>query len=322
MNNNGDNGDRSVPAFDSMRLSHAYIAGGDMAEILAMAAVCSGGGARPCRSCLHCDKASRGLHPDIVRVDPLGSKRDISVDQIRELKKDAYLIPGEASMKAFIINADAASVASQNILLKILEEPPANTIFIMQTDNPATLLPTVRSRYIEMKARSAAGNEAAGCEAAGLKASEGEASGSEATSSKASEGEVSGSEATSNKAAEGETARSEAARSEAAEDDNADGAELVGRFFSAIERDNVQLISFMFQLEKLDKRKLAAFLSSARERAAALLIDSVSCGDIDARIPAAVLESAERALQRAEEYCYMNVSAGHISGMLCSSLMK
>jgi len=142
-------------SFDGNRLSHAYIVAGGLAGTLAMAAVCSGrGDARPCLNCTHCDKASRHIHPDITVVNKLPDKREILIDQIRELKKDVIVVPNQAEKKAYIINdADSMNTSAQNAFLQILEEPPAHAVFILSAENPAALLPTVRSRCVELKAR-------------------------------------------------------------------------------------------------------------------------------------------------------------------------
>ena len=148
--------DKEIPAFMNGRLSHAYIAGGIYADLVAMAAVCAGDGDRPCYTCRHCEKASRGLHPDILQVNRFDKKREILVDQIRELSKDVIRVPGEASAKVYIVNeADTMNIAAQNALLRILEDPPGYAVFVLSTDNPKALLPTVRSRCIEIKARPA-----------------------------------------------------------------------------------------------------------------------------------------------------------------------
>ena len=142
--------------YDSNRLSHAYIVAGELADTLAIATVCSGiGGIKPCMNCTHCNKASRHIHSDITVVDKLSDKREIIVEQIRELKKDVIVLPNEAGKKAYIINdADLMNISAQNALLQILEEPPRHVVFILRTTNPAALLPTVRSRCIELKARN------------------------------------------------------------------------------------------------------------------------------------------------------------------------
>ena len=142
--------------FDGNRLSHAYIVSGDLADKIAMAAVCSSLGTKPCTRCAHCGKASKGLHPDIAIVSRLKKKREILVDQIRELRKDVIIVPGEAARKAYIINeAETMNTAAQNAFLRVLEEPPAHAVFILKTWNPAGLLETVRSRCVEVKSQPA-----------------------------------------------------------------------------------------------------------------------------------------------------------------------
>ena len=141
--------------YHSERLSHAYIVRGKHAEILAMAAVCAGSSSRPCYSCLHCMKALRGIHPDIITVNRVENKKEIYVDQVRELKREAIRVPGEASAKVFIVNeADTMNIMAQNAFLQILEEPPEHTVFVLRTDNPKALLPTVLSRCVELKVKA------------------------------------------------------------------------------------------------------------------------------------------------------------------------
>jgi len=142
--------------FDGNRLSHAYIVVGAQSELIAMAAVCSArSGNKPCRNCIHCDKASRDIHPDITVITKLPDKREILVNQIRELKKDAFIVPNEAQKKAYIIaESDLMNSAAQNAFLQLLEDPPSHAVFILNTENPAALLQTVRSRCVEIRAES------------------------------------------------------------------------------------------------------------------------------------------------------------------------
>ena len=140
--------------FDSNKLSHAYIVPGSIADTLAMAAVCSGSGIKPCKNCVHCSKASRGIHPDITVVKKTENKREIVVDQIRALKSDVIVLPNEADKKVYIINnAELMNENAQNAFLRILEEPPSYAVFILKTDTPHELLPTVRSRCVDIKSK-------------------------------------------------------------------------------------------------------------------------------------------------------------------------
>lgn len=140
--------------------SHAYIVWGgseaeqyDLAWKLAAAFVCADSGKKPCLACPHCQKALRRIHPDIITVDKNPEAREIYVDQVRALRKDAVVMPNEASKKVYIIHhAGSMNVFAQNAILKLLEEPPESSAFILIAGHPAELLPTVRSRCVELSA--------------------------------------------------------------------------------------------------------------------------------------------------------------------------
>ncbi len=147
----------------SKGLSHAYIVSSlseDMRKrteaILSMAAVCSAPEGKPCGVCRDCRKAAAGVHPDIIHIsresDDKGKlKKEIRVDQIREMIGLAQIMANEANGKAFIIHeAELMNVQAQNALLKLLEEPPAGVVLILSTSTPAMLLETVRSRCVEL----------------------------------------------------------------------------------------------------------------------------------------------------------------------------
>lgn len=100
-----------------------------------------------CGVCPSCRKIEGGNHPDIHLLAPLPDKRDISVDQLREMQRELSLRPYEAPRKACIIDpAERLNVSSANSLLKTLEEPPGNALIILLTENAGMLLSTVRSR--------------------------------------------------------------------------------------------------------------------------------------------------------------------------------
>ncbi len=135
------------------RLPHAVIIEGDagtgkrtLASFLAKLAVCESE-TPPCDSCRNCHLADTGTHPDITTVAPEDKKKNITVDQIRELRTTAYHSAHTASRRAFIIEqADTMNPSSQNSLLKVLEEPPSEVIFILITPTAKNLLDTVVSR--------------------------------------------------------------------------------------------------------------------------------------------------------------------------------
>ena len=134
-------------------LSHAYLitgGGGDsraaFAGRLAAAYLCEGD-APPCGRCRACRKVGKGSHPDLSRTAPPPDKAEITVEQIRSLRADAYVRPNEGRRKVYVIDpADAMNPAAQNALLKVLEEGPAYAAFLLVSDRPGKLLDTVRSR--------------------------------------------------------------------------------------------------------------------------------------------------------------------------------
>jgi hypothetical protein len=153
-------------------IGHAYLISSSAradavraAKMLAGAAVCLAGHDVPCGVCRGCRKAASGSHPDIIPVvrqtDRNGNlRRELTVDQIRELAADAQVLPNEAERKVYIIEeAELMNLNAQNAALKLLEEPPATVIFVLCAVNPNQLLETVRSRCLTLSV--AGGDEAA-----------------------------------------------------------------------------------------------------------------------------------------------------------------
>lgn len=139
----------------SGRLPHAVIleGGGENAQRLAAFisayAVC-GENDKPCGNCKNCRNALNKTHADITYVYPEGSRKSktLSIDQIRELSKDAYVLPNDSDSKVYIFeNADSVfSEIVQNAFLKLLEEPPKGVYFILLCQSAKGLLPTILSR--------------------------------------------------------------------------------------------------------------------------------------------------------------------------------
>jgi DNA polymerase-3 subunit delta' len=93
-----------------------------------------------------------GSHPDFRRLERLerptgGLARNISVDQVRSLGDLLSVTPSMGPWRAIVIDAaDDLEASAANALLKMLEEPPANTLFFLVSHAPGRLLPTIRSR--------------------------------------------------------------------------------------------------------------------------------------------------------------------------------
>lgn len=143
-------------AISKGRISHFYLICGPegsgkhtLANLLAAAILCQGGN-KPCLSCHPCRKVMNGLHPDFITIDD-PEKKTVPVELIRQARADIYIQPSEASHKIYLFpRAQDMGIPSQNALLKVLEEPPSYGVFILLTDNPERLLPTVRSRCTEL----------------------------------------------------------------------------------------------------------------------------------------------------------------------------
>ncbi len=115
-----------------------------------------------CNNCKNCVRASKfdfpkpddkdthkqvifSEHPDIGMVIPY--KKNILVDTIRELEKEANFLPFEAKARFFIIDAaEKMNDAAANALLKTLEEPAETTYIFLISSRPSSLLPTILSR--------------------------------------------------------------------------------------------------------------------------------------------------------------------------------
>ncbi len=86
-------------------------------------------------------------HPDIHWIEPQKKSRIISVDQVREVLKVIYTTAFSGGWKVGIfVGADCMNVSAANAFLKTLEEPPDKTLFLLLTDSPQSLLPTIISR--------------------------------------------------------------------------------------------------------------------------------------------------------------------------------
>lgn len=139
------------------RLPHAIIIEGEaglgkhtLSRFLAHAAVCGESNA-PCGVCKDCHLADINSHPDISVTAPEEGKKNISVSQIRALKNEAFVKPHQAKKRVFIIDdAHTMNDQSQNALLKVLEEPPGDIVFILIAESKASLLETIISRCVTL----------------------------------------------------------------------------------------------------------------------------------------------------------------------------
>jgi DNA polymerase-3 subunit delta' len=89
----------------------------------------------------------RGIHPDVRVYKPEGKIGLHSIATMRQFSEEVYMTPYQSKWKVFIIHdADRMLPSSANALLKTFEEPAWDSVIILLSSNPATLLPTVISR--------------------------------------------------------------------------------------------------------------------------------------------------------------------------------
>lgn len=104
-------------------------------------------GSIPCTTCKNCRKILGGISPDVIYVKKESDKAQMTVDVIRQLRRDVRLLPNDLEEKVYIIeDAHLMNPQAQNAFLLTLEEPPKYVHFILLCETTTSLLETVRSR--------------------------------------------------------------------------------------------------------------------------------------------------------------------------------
>lgn len=112
------------------------------ARAFAAALQCPHGG---CGSCRACHQVRAGTHADVLHIRPSGLS--VGVAQTRELVRASAAAPVGGRFRIVVFeDADRATEAASNALLKAIEEPPARTVWLLCTPTPEDLLVTIRSR--------------------------------------------------------------------------------------------------------------------------------------------------------------------------------
>jgi len=155
-------------AVSNDKVSHAYLFAGPegvgkatTALAFARALLCAGPvGGDACGECRECRQVEHSSHPDFYCLSPDGLS--IKIEQVREIQRKAVFRSYQGGRKVFLIEqAEAMTAEAANCLLKILEEPPGGTVFILLSARPQALLPTVLSRCQQYFFRHISGCELA-----------------------------------------------------------------------------------------------------------------------------------------------------------------
>ncbi|HOZ36376.1 MAG TPA: DNA polymerase III subunit delta' C-terminal domain-containing protein [bacterium] len=139
--------------------NHAYLFYGPpgigknlVADLFVKSLFCASANAKPCGTCAHCRQLAAGSHPDVIDLIRETDQKNINIERIREARSQVQNYPFFNSYKVlFIREADTLSLGASNALLKILEEPRGQTIFVFIGENLKFFPRTVLSRLQVIK---------------------------------------------------------------------------------------------------------------------------------------------------------------------------
>lgn len=143
---------------ETKKLSHSYLVIGEtgsgkktIASTFAMTLQCERGGIEACMECDSCKRAIGNNHPDIITVTH-EKPGIITVDEVREqLIHDVAIRPYHSEYKVYIVpDAQFMNQQAQNAILKTIEEPPEYAIIMLLATTAESLLPTIRSRCVQL----------------------------------------------------------------------------------------------------------------------------------------------------------------------------
>jgi DNA polymerase-3 subunit delta' len=140
-------------ALDADRVTHAWLFTGpvgvgkvDVARVFAAALNCErADGSNADGTCPACRRVLRGVHPDVHLVEPEGE--NLLVEDVRTMREEAWRSRHEGRTTVFIVDeADRMTEPGANALLKVLEEPPPDVVFVLVARSAASLVGTIPSR--------------------------------------------------------------------------------------------------------------------------------------------------------------------------------
>ncbi len=152
-------------AVQSNHLAHAYLFVGEnaigkkltamrMAQAISCDSYCESMAPDPCGVCKSCYQIEAQTHPDFLLIQPdsEGQNPQIKIERVREIEHHVVYRPLIGARKICLIDeVDRLTVGAANALLKTLEEPPDHCLFLLITNRPSSLLPTIVSRCLVVR---------------------------------------------------------------------------------------------------------------------------------------------------------------------------
>ena len=145
--------------FAEGRCPHAVLidGGGELqrealSRLAAKMIVCNNIERTPCGACESCRKADENIHPDIITITKPDDRKTFVKADVKKMVADAHLTPNDSAKKVYRISElQNMTEESQNLLLKILEEPPSYTAFVLTAYSANAVIGTVLSRVSRVR---------------------------------------------------------------------------------------------------------------------------------------------------------------------------
>ena len=158
---------RYTESLSKEKLHHAYLLYGreglgkkNLITSICNAILCKSSDLVPCNKCKNCTLIKSNNHPDLYSIQPEENKKNISISQILNLRNTIYESSFLGKNKVISIpNIESMSRDASDSILKILEEPPKDTFFIMSSNFIHQIPSTIRSRSIEIEITTPTYNE-------------------------------------------------------------------------------------------------------------------------------------------------------------------
>ena len=155
----------------SGKTSHAYgffgprgIGKKRLVDFFVQALLCNENVGIPCGRCRNCILFTHGNHTDVYKVVKDAEEKNIGIEKMREMREKIYLTPSISNRNiAVVYDAHSLSADAQNSILKVLEEPPKSAIIIVVADFTDSLLPTLRSRLLNIRLAHLSTDEMIAC---------------------------------------------------------------------------------------------------------------------------------------------------------------